>query len=173
MAIRCARDSMPPLRLAIIDDLSSNPGSTTSDVRHRINKPWSTVDRQLQALHMLGVLDVLEKAYGDKTRWNYSLVASIDPMAIDPDSSRRESDECSPVTDKAGEDDPHESATVYDFESLLNATDDTSCSYCGLPLNAFQAADGVTIHPDCAEVAKLEEAHPDAARVATDHPACG
>jgi hypothetical protein len=82
LAIRCARDSMPPLRLAIIDDLASNPGSTTSDVRHRINKPWSTVDRQLQALHMLGVLDVLEKAYGDKTRWHYSLVGSIDPMAI-------------------------------------------------------------------------------------------
>jgi hypothetical protein len=89
---------------------------------------------------MLGVLDVLEKAYGDKTRWHYSLVGSIDPMAIDPDSSPdlsvstpspneergRESDECSPVTDKAGEDDPHESATVYDFESLLNAPDDTT-----------------------------------------------
>jgi hypothetical protein len=60
-AIRCARDSMPPLRLAITDDLASNPGSTTSDVRHRMNKPWSTVDRQLQALHMLGVLDVLER----------------------------------------------------------------------------------------------------------------
>jgi hypothetical protein len=39
LAIRCARDSMPLLRLAIIDDLASNPGSTTSDVRHRINKP--------------------------------------------------------------------------------------------------------------------------------------
>jgi hypothetical protein len=163
LAIRCARDTMPPLRLAIIDDLASNPGSTVVHSRSATSG----------AAHA-GVLDVLEKAYGDRTRWHYSLVGSIDPKAIDPDSSPdlsvstpspneergRESDECSPVTDKASEDDPHESATVYDFESLLNAPDDTSCSYCGLPLNAFQAADGVTIHPDCAEVAKLEETHP-------------
>ena len=51
---------MPPLRLKVIDDLAANPGSTTSDVRRRVNKPWSTVDRQLQALHMLGVLEVEE-----------------------------------------------------------------------------------------------------------------
>jgi hypothetical protein len=174
LAIRCTRDSMPPLRLAIIDDLASNPGSTTSDVRHRINKPVvHSRSATSGAAHAWG-LGCARKAYGDKTRWHYSLVRSIDPMAIDPDSSPdlsvstpspneergRESDECSPVTDKAGEDDPHESATVYDLESLLNAPDDTSCSYCGLPLNAFQAADGVTIHPDCAEVAKLEETHP-------------
>jgi hypothetical protein len=117
---------------------------------------------------MLGVLDVLEKAYGDKTRWHYSLVGSIDPMAIDPDSSPdlsvstpspneergRESDECSPVTDQAGEDDPHESATVYDFESLLNAPDDTTTKTPSKP---------PTVSPFTltgAEVAKLEEAHP-------------
>jgi hypothetical protein len=40
--------------------------------------------------------------------------------------------------------------------SALNATDDNPCDYCGLELNAFQVADGVTTHPDCAEVAKLE-----------------
>ena len=28
LAIRCARDSMPPLRLAIIDDLAAHPGTT-------------------------------------------------------------------------------------------------------------------------------------------------
>jgi hypothetical protein len=157
LAIRCARDSMPPLRLAIIDDLASNPGSTTSDVRHRINKPWSTVDRQLQALHMLGVLDVLER----HTATRLAGITRLSGASIRwPLTRGRESDEYSPVTDKAGEDDPHESATVYDLESLLNAPEDTSWSYCGLPLNAFQAADGVTIHPDCAEVAKLEETHP-------------
>jgi hypothetical protein len=46
--------------------------------------------------------------------------------------------------------------TVFDFESALNATDDYPCDYCGLELNAFQVADGIRMHPDCAEVAELE-----------------
>jgi hypothetical protein len=39
---------------------------------------------------------------------------------------------------------------------VLNAADDNPCDFCGLPLNAFQIADGITIHDRCAEVAKLE-----------------
>jgi hypothetical protein len=72
------------IRLAIIDDLASNPGSITSDVRRRVDKPWSTVDRQLESLHMLGVLKMTESPYGQKTRWLYSLADGIDPKAIDP-----------------------------------------------------------------------------------------
>ena len=46
---------------------------------------------------------------------------------------------------------------TFDFETALNATDDTNpCDYCGYELNAFQIADGVTIHPDCATVAELD-----------------
>ena len=36
LAIRCARDSMPPLRLKIVDDLAAEPHSTSTDVRRRI-----------------------------------------------------------------------------------------------------------------------------------------
>jgi hypothetical protein len=90
LAIRCARDSMPPLRLTLIDDLAANPGSSAIDVRKRINKPRSTVDRQLQALHMLGVLDVSEEEaeYGGRrvTRWFYTITTGIEPRAIDPNS---------------------------------------------------------------------------------------
>jgi len=83
LAIRCARDSMPPIRLAIVDDVASHPGSTTADVRRRIDRPWSTVDRQLQALHILGVLACEEEEYRDtKTRWRYSLRDGIDPDAL-------------------------------------------------------------------------------------------
>ena len=39
LAIRCARDSMPPLRLLIIDDLANHPGSSTSDVRNASTNP--------------------------------------------------------------------------------------------------------------------------------------
>jgi hypothetical protein len=90
LAIRCARDSMPPLRLAMIDDLAREPHSTVVDVRRRIDKPWSTVKRQLEALHMLDVLTVDEieepAAVGNKitTRWYYSLTDQIDPKALDP-----------------------------------------------------------------------------------------
>jgi hypothetical protein len=60
LAIRCARDSMPPLRLAILKDVVGNPGTRTRDVRERLDKPYNTVDRELQALHMLGALECEE-----------------------------------------------------------------------------------------------------------------
>lgn len=90
LAIRCARDSMPPLRLAIIDDLAEHPDSSTADVRKRVGKPRATVDRQLQALHMLGVLDCeeVETTWSgrDATRWYYRLADGIDPNALNPKS---------------------------------------------------------------------------------------
>ena len=86
LAIRCARDSMPPLRLAIVDDIAEHPGSSTAEVRKRVGKPRATVDRQLQALHMLGVLDCdeeeIEWAGKAATRWRYSLADGIDPDAL-------------------------------------------------------------------------------------------
>lgn len=84
LAIRCARDSMPPLRLAIVDDLAVNPHSRTIDVRRRLDKPRNTVDRQLQALHMLGVLacDELEDEGRLRSVWYYDLAPGIQPEAI-------------------------------------------------------------------------------------------
>lgn len=90
LAIRCARDSMPPLRLAIVDDVAANPASTTSEVRKRLGLPRATVDRQLQALHMLGVLTVAEEerewAGKAATVWRYTLTEGIDPTALNPKS---------------------------------------------------------------------------------------
>jgi len=86
LAIRCARDSMPPLRLAIVDDVANNPDATTAEVRKRLEKPRATVDRQLQALHMLGVLvvDEVEAEHAGKpvTRWHYRIADGIDPDAL-------------------------------------------------------------------------------------------
>lgn len=83
MAIRCARDSVPPMRLAIIDDLSDHPESTATDCRKRLQQPRATVDRQMQALHMLGVLELDEQPWGmDGTRWYYSLATGINPNAL-------------------------------------------------------------------------------------------
>ena len=36
LAIRCGRDSMPPLRLAILEDVATFPGTATRDVRKRL-----------------------------------------------------------------------------------------------------------------------------------------
>jgi hypothetical protein len=83
LAIRIARDSMPPLRLAILDQIAAQPGQSTAEIRKAISKPWTTVDRQLQSLHMLGVIDMAEIPYGsERTRWIYSLAEGVDPEAL-------------------------------------------------------------------------------------------
>jgi hypothetical protein len=94
LAIRCARDSMPPLRLDIMTDLAANPHSTPTDVRRRLNKPRATADRQLQALHILGLvtLDEVEvfAAFGKvQTQWHYALADDVDPAVLDPDTVTR------------------------------------------------------------------------------------
>jgi len=89
LALRCARDSMPPMRLAILDDVAAHPGALTREVRQRIGKPRNTVDRQLQGLHMLGMLTCEEEPGATGTLWRYSLAYGIDPdvLAHVPDLS--------------------------------------------------------------------------------------
>jgi len=86
LAIRCAPDSMPPMRLAILDDVAEHPDSATKEVRKRLGTPRTTVDRQLQALTQLGVLDVDEQknTYSGRasTVWRYRVGEGIDPGAL-------------------------------------------------------------------------------------------
>jgi hypothetical protein len=87
LAIRCARDSVPPLRLAIIDDLAANPLSTTGEVRRRLDKPRTTIDQNLQILHAIGIVTVDELPAGEAgtTRiWRYSLANRVNPSALAP-----------------------------------------------------------------------------------------
>lgn len=79
LAIRCARDSMPPLRLAILLDVAANPLTPLKEVRKRLDKPRTTVDRQLQSLHMLGVLRCFDAEEGG---WRYSVSSSLDPAVL-------------------------------------------------------------------------------------------
>jgi hypothetical protein len=91
LAIRCARDSMPPIRLAILDDVATFQQTLTRDVRRRLAKPRTTVDRQLQALHMLGVLACEEEdteSFGKAvTLWRYRLAEGIDPNVLNPNTT--------------------------------------------------------------------------------------
>lgn len=75
-AVRVAGDSMPPLRLAILGDILTHPYSITQDVKARLQKPRNTVDRELQALHLLGLLE----QHQDEGRgwWRYTLSGRVD-----------------------------------------------------------------------------------------------
>lgn len=81
LALRCARDSVPPMRLAVLEDVAAHPGSLTRDVVKRLQKPRTTVDRQLQALHQLELLEVDDTANG---LWVYRLAPDVDMAAILP-----------------------------------------------------------------------------------------
>jgi hypothetical protein len=73
LALRVARDSLPPLRRMLLVDLAAHPASLVADVRKRLNKPRTTVDRELQALHMLNVVTLDEVNLGSRIEWRYTL----------------------------------------------------------------------------------------------------
>jgi hypothetical protein len=83
LAMRCARDSFPPLRSEILLDLARNPDARGADVSKRIVKPYRTVRRELEALHTIGLLhcDEEQTTANDgktKTIWRYSLADGFD-----------------------------------------------------------------------------------------------
>jgi hypothetical protein len=89
LAIRCARDSIPPLRLDILLDIAANPNSRPGDVRHRIKKPWTTTKREMDGLTMIGVLECIEETIPGKdndekkkTVWRYTLAAGFDDATL-------------------------------------------------------------------------------------------
>jgi hypothetical protein len=86
IALRCARDSMPPLRLAALLDVAKTPDSALIDIRRRLDKPRTTVDRVLQSLHVLGLVTCREVArqHAGKAQYSrlYSLAQGIDLGAI-------------------------------------------------------------------------------------------
>jgi hypothetical protein len=96
LAVRVAGDSMPPLRLAILADLAENPRTRTTDVRTRLQRPYNTIDRELQALHMLGLVVVVQQVDGTakdgdgKGRgWQYQLAGSVDVAVLKAIVSRK------------------------------------------------------------------------------------
>jgi hypothetical protein len=57
LAMRCSRDSITPLRRAILFDVAEHPEAEPRDVAERITRPLRTAERELQALYMLGALE--------------------------------------------------------------------------------------------------------------------
>jgi hypothetical protein len=91
LALRCARDSMPPTRLACLLDVADNPNSKVNHVCQRIQVPWLAVDRALQALHSAGLLVCATQEEHDAHRdravvsWYYALRDGVGIEAIRPD----------------------------------------------------------------------------------------
>ena len=87
LALRCARDTIPPLRRDILLDLANNPSSRAADVRKRISKPRNTVRRELEGMHMLGLLRCDEtedvgKDGKEYTIWRYRLADGYDEETL-------------------------------------------------------------------------------------------
>ncbi|MBR0714047.1 ArsR family transcriptional regulator [Bradyrhizobium liaoningense] len=88
LVIRCARDSMPQLRLAVLCDVAKHPDSPVIEIRRRLQKPRTTIDRTLQALHILGLLVCREEERargGQIVQVRFYKLAddiSIDPITV-------------------------------------------------------------------------------------------
>jgi hypothetical protein len=87
LALRCARDSFPPLRSEILLDLARSPNSRVTDVSKHIVKPHRTVRRELEGLHTLGLLrcDEEQMTTSDgktQTIWRYSLADGFDRSTL-------------------------------------------------------------------------------------------
>jgi hypothetical protein len=82
LAARCARDSILPLRRRILLDVATHPNSAPREVARRIVRPRMTVQRELLALCVLGVLiskemDIMQGGR-ERTFVTYRLVPELD-----------------------------------------------------------------------------------------------
>lgn len=102
LVIRCARDCIPPLRLQVLEYLAAHPDSLTSDVRKGIQKPHATVDRVIQALVALGLVEQdetqlrVQTVAGNKTSWHFRVVEDVDVAALKLPKLRRSGNDSGP-----------------------------------------------------------------------------
>jgi DNA-binding transcriptional ArsR family regulator len=62
LRLRCARDSIPPIRLAVLEDLRDHDvdDCRAINIAKRLRKPWSTIRRTLEALYVLEMVERIE-----------------------------------------------------------------------------------------------------------------
>lgn len=80
IAARIAGDSMPPLRLEILGFLLAQPPATVAAVQKGLQRPRTTVDRGLQALHVLGL--VTHEQDQENKVWRYRLSELVDQETL-------------------------------------------------------------------------------------------
>lgn len=82
VAIRCAGDSMPPMRLKVLGDVLANRGTLYSATANRLQLPRKSIDRVMQELHLLGLLEVDAEKYGQGERATYRIAGTIDASTL-------------------------------------------------------------------------------------------
>jgi hypothetical protein len=80
LALRGARDSMPPLRLRVLEDVTAHPGSKREDVSHRLDLPATTVRRTLDSLQLLKVLT--RNTTGKTKVHRYAVAEDLTPSVL-------------------------------------------------------------------------------------------
>jgi predicted transcriptional regulator len=78
---------MPPLRLAVLHAVRERPDDSSHGLRRYLDRPRTTVEQTLQALHALGLvnLDEIEETHGGNLRTvaRYRLAESVNTDALD------------------------------------------------------------------------------------------
>ena len=86
LAVRCARDSMEPLRRDLLLDIAANPDAEPNEVHRRIVRPLTTVKQNLTALHMLRLVKCEERLERRANRMvevpHYSLAPDLDRATL-------------------------------------------------------------------------------------------
>ncbi|VEI03738.1 Uncharacterised protein [Acidipropionibacterium jensenii] len=87
LAMRVAHDSIPPLRLEIMEFLQGRELTKVLDIRKGVGKPRTTVKQELERMELLGLLDgdEVEEMYGGKPvyRAMYTLADDTDPDVLE------------------------------------------------------------------------------------------
>jgi hypothetical protein len=159
LAIRCARDSVPPLRLSVLLDLAGHPGSTTHAVHTRLDRPRATVDRVLQALHILelATTDEVNELHGNKARtvWHYTMSDNVNRGILRLLGTARNVSS-SPYPLEEAEEDDIDGARLYSPPNISGSTPDGAvCAACGAELTAEQAAASI-LCKTCLQTARAD-----------------
>lgn len=80
VALRVARDSLPPMRALVLADVLGHPATPTADVVKRVQRPRTSVDRTLQELHLIELVEVTSGPVAN--RWYYEVAAGVDLVAL-------------------------------------------------------------------------------------------
>jgi hypothetical protein len=78
LAARCAKDSIPPLRLRVMGDLYQHPQAQVAHITRRLNQPRTTINRTLDELQVLELITVEEQS-----ETVYSLRSVVDPVIME------------------------------------------------------------------------------------------
>ena len=88
LALRCARDSIPPIRLSVLKDLAANDveDCRVTAIAKRLRRPWTTIRRTLEALYVLNLVNYVESDEEDEGETSktlrYALAADVDLRAL-------------------------------------------------------------------------------------------